>query len=227
MRLHFHRAVLVLHARHRVFHVRAQPSQDGEIVLVAVAEDVVLYLVVALRGIVVEVFQSVLCAFVDVDIVLHLLLVVLHRVADVHGIGQTHVTVNLRLFAQAPRLHRLQRVDERVVACNLRVKVFNVVAEGHRGLLELPELFRGLVAGIRLVKHVPLFLRIEHQRVLVATLQRLDEFPEGLLVALLRQLRVLFLVVVGIGEFLPEDVECLLKVLFFEHGLCLHECSEE
>ena len=95
--------------------------QDIEITVVPVLEDTGLDVVIPFMGIVVQVGESLFRRFVITDILLHVGTVLVQGVADAGGECQTDTAVNLRLVAQCLDGHRLQGVDQGVVAGDIRI----------------------------------------------------------------------------------------------------------
>ena len=91
--------VFAVHRLGGLGHLAAQVGEDAEIAVAAIAEDAVLYLAVAVVGVIVQSFEVMLRHVVILDVVLEHLLVLLHVVAYVHGECKTHVAVCLRLGA--------------------------------------------------------------------------------------------------------------------------------
>ena len=117
--------------------------------------------VVALVGVVVEVFQLPLGHVVIIDIALQLLTVALQRSANIDSQGEANVAVDASTFRERAGIHLLKVGDERVVARNLLLVVDVEIAEGKRVLLELMILFCSRVAGVSEVKDVLKLLRIQ------------------------------------------------------------------
>ena len=127
---------------------------DGEIAVATVLEDVGLYVVIALLGIVVQVAKALLRHVVVADIVLQGGTVLLQRVADVGGQRHTDVAVGFALVIQQGDGHRLQRGDERVVARYLRVGLVHEHLEGQLLATEVVILLGSLMAGVGQVEDI-------------------------------------------------------------------------
>ena len=82
------------------------------------------------------------------------------------------------------------------------------------------------MAGIGLVEHVAVFLRVKHQGILVALSEGVEHALQDFLVALFHHFRRFLVVIVCVCEFLPEDAECLFQILLFQHGMGWDECHE-
>ena len=193
-------------------------AQDVQIRVAAIHEDARLYVIVALLCVVVHVFQTLFRHVVVPDIVLHLLRVFLHGPFDHGGQGQTHAAVCSCLFAHDIRGHRLQTVDEAVVARYLPAGVVDKLAEGQLLALEPLVLFCGLMAGVGQVEQVFLLLGVEHQGILVRLFHGLSQVSEHFLtlLPLFYALVVEFLIV--FGQFCAQDDQCRVKVFLLQHG---------
>ena len=156
--------------RHHLFHVGPlllEVPDDAHISVAAVHEDTCLDIVITLLGIVVHVLQPLLGHVVDADIVFHLLRVVLQRSFDDGGEGQTDAAVDLCLLAESIRRRCRQTIDQTVVARHVAAGLVDELPERQLLTLELLVLFRSLMTGVGQVEQILLFLRIEHQGVLV------------------------------------------------------------
>ena len=154
-----HRSVFHQHRGEREAIFLSEVLQNHQIVLATIVEDAPLYLAVAHVGVVVEVFEALLCVVVQRDVLLHLVIVVGQGAPDVDGERQTDVAVDLGLRRERTDVHVAQVVDQTVIAADFRVGVGDIVAEGCRVVAELLVLFRGGVAGVGEVKDVALLLR--------------------------------------------------------------------
>ena len=81
---------------------------DGEVAVATILEDVGLYVVIALMGIVVQVAQALFRHVVVADVVLQRATILFQRVADIGGQRHTDVTVSLALVVKQRDGHRLQ-----------------------------------------------------------------------------------------------------------------------
>ena len=139
-------------------------EKDGEIILVRVAKQTALYVLVALLGIIVEFLQLPPRVVVILDVVLKVLVVLRQHAAYAHRQRQTDVAVYLLPFRHSLRVHRAQRVDERVVAGNVLLASLHEDAERARLGLKLVVERGSLVAGVGDIEDILGVLGIEHQR---------------------------------------------------------------
>ena len=200
----------------------APPSLDDvEIGLATIAEYAGLNVVITLLGIVVEVGETLLRHIVVADVVLHHGAVVVQRVADVGGEGQTDVAVYLGLLVEHGDGHGTQGTYQGVVAGNVGLHLCDKRLERQLLALEVVILLGGLMTGVGEVEHVVLFLGIEHQRVLVRTLHdvyQLIAYLFVLLAVLFYHLRQLTMVV---GKLCAQYLQRLGQVFLFQYGMTL------
>ena len=88
------------------------------------------------------------------NVIGELLAVVAQGVADVDGQRQTHPLVKARLGTEIGHVHGAERVDEIIVACNLRLVLVDELPNRQQILLKVLILLGGLVAGISQVEHI-------------------------------------------------------------------------
>ena len=209
--------------RHRPGHhapVAPPVLQDVEVAVAAVLEDVGLYLVIALLRIVVQSCQPLLGEVVVADIVVQRRAVLFQRIADIGSQRHADISIHLRLVFQQSHGHRLQRPDERVVAGYLRLRLLQEHLERQLLPLEVLILLRSFVARIGQVEDILLFLRIEHQRVLVRTLHGFHQPRPHTLTLLLVHLYLLRHLAVVDGQLRTQNLKRLRQVLLLHHGLC-------
>ncbi len=202
-------------------------TQNFQIGVATIHEDARLNVVIALLGIVVHVFQTLLRHVVIPDVVLHLLRVFLHGPFDHGGQGQTHAAVCSCLFAHDIRGHGLQTVDKTIVTGYLATGITDKLAEGQLLALEPLVLFRSLVTGVGQVEQVFLLLGIEHEGVLVRLFHGLSQIPEHLLTlsSLLRTLVAEFLIV--LNQFCAQYDQCRVEVFLLQHGISLTDHAQD
>ena len=207
--------------RHDLLHVLPfllDIPQDIQVGVTAIHENAGLYVVVALLGVVVHVFQALLRHVVIADIVLHLLGVFFQSALDDGGKGQTDAAVGFGLFAHDVRGHGLQAVDQTVIAGYLPTCVADKLAEGQLLALETLVLFRGLMTGIGQVEQVFLLLGVEHQGVLVRLLHGLGQVLEYLLTLPLLLIALVAEFLVVFGQFCAQNHQCRVEIFLFQHG---------
>ena len=151
------------------------------------------------------------------DILIERCLRVGQRTTDVHRQRQTDVAVYLRTLVEHRHTHVLKADDKTVVASQLGVHPPDILLEGRRLPLEVPELLRSLMTGVGEVEDVVGFLRVEHQRILIAALHRLHKLTPCTLLLLLGSLDVAFLLGVYLLELRTQNSERLLQVTLFQH----------
>ena len=221
MRAHVsQRPVFSGHHVRRAAHFALQVGEDGQIVLSAILEDVALYLFVAFVGIVVERTQVFLGVFIDVDIVRQLFVVFLQRSTYADGKRHTDVPVDLGFRAQPVGVHLTEVYDEAVVAGNLAVGAVDKRTEGQHVLLKLGILLGGLVTGIGEVEDVFGFLRIEHQRVLVAAVHDCHELAKHALLLFFHQTGVAVELFVVVHQLHTQYRKGVVEIGLLQHSVC-------
>ena len=200
-----------------------ESADQGEIVLAAVDEDALLDVSVALLGIFVLLFQTTLRHVVETDVLLQLPGVALQHGADVLGQHQTGVALLVAVLRHDDVGHTFQTPDQTVVTGDVLLRLVQELGEGQLLLVEVPVLLRGLMTGVGQVEYVVLLLRVEHHRILVGALHRLQQLGEQALRALPpggtahRELAVVLL------QLCLQDGERLFQVLLLQHGIGLDD----
>ena len=199
--------VFVVYGFTRFTQIPPQVRENREIVLSAVIENVVLNVAITFIGVVVQIAQFLFRILVDAYVVVQLITIVAQGVADIHGQREADIAVCLCFLRQRHSVHGAQVVDEAVVAGNVGVRFFHECAERHHVLLELPELLSSLVASVGKVEDVLRLLRIEHQRVLVASVEHAEEVFANHLLLVFHESRLPFQLGMIFGQLRPKDGE--------------------
>ena len=213
------RSVLVGYGLGSGHQVMAQRREDGKIAVTTVLEDITLDLVIPFVGIVVQVLQPLPRLLVQPLVIVQVLTVPLHRIADVRRHGKTDITVDPGLLIHLRKAHHLlQTAYQTVVTGNLGIVLLDEPLQGEGVPCELLELLRGLMTGVGEVEHILRSLGIQHQRVLVTQMVGLTELLHDTLVPGCRDLTALFQFVMFIHQLLSEDGQRSVDILFLENS---------
>ena len=207
--------------------ITSQVVENLEIVVATVVEDAHLYVAIAFVGIIVEVLQLLLGVTIVVDVLVQLVAVVGQRATNVHRKRQTHVAVNLCTLRQRHLRHVREIDDQTVVAGNVFVGLLHKRAERQDVALELVVLLSGLMAGVGEVEDVFRLLRVEHQRILIGTVQHREQVFANVLLLLAHESRLAFQFGMMLRQLGTQDTESIVEVLLLQHGVALQRPAQK